>query len=61
MSHTFPHTSRRGFLAMSASLLGGGNLKWAPAGANIVIEMPDVPADSAKTQYAYTIRLHGIR
>ncbi len=46
---------------MSAKLLGGGDLKWSVSGKNIVIDMPDLPADSAKTQYAYAIRLHGLR
>jgi len=44
-----------------AFLLGGGDLKWSASGNNIVIEMPDIPADSAKTKYAYAIRLHGLR
>ena len=46
---------------MSVAMLGGGGLKWSATGGNIVIEMPDLPADSAKTQYAYAIRLRGLR
>jgi alpha-L-fucosidase len=46
---------------MGARMLGGSDLKWSVSGKNIVIDMPDLPADSAKTQYAYAICLRGLR
>jgi alpha-L-fucosidase len=46
---------------MTVTLLGGGELKWSAPGNNVVVEMPDIPADSAKTSYAYAIRLHGLQ
>ena len=45
----------------SVSMLGQtGTLKWKKAGKDIVIEMPAIPADRAKAQYAYTIKLAGM-
>jgi alpha-L-fucosidase len=45
----------------SVSMLGQtGTLKWKKAGKNIVVEMPAIPADRARAQYAYTIKLAGM-
>jgi alpha-L-fucosidase len=37
-----------------------GTLKWKRSGQNVVITMPEIPADRAKTEYAYTLKLTGL-
>jgi hypothetical protein len=46
---------------MKASLLGGGDLKWSTAGGSVVIEMHPAPGDAAKAQYAYVVKLSGLK
>lgn len=46
---------------MTASLLGGGDLKWAARGNDVVIDMPPAPGDSSKAQHAYVIKMSGLR
>jgi alpha-L-fucosidase len=46
----------------SVSLLGvPGVLRWKAAGANIDVELPNLPPDAATAQYAYVIKLPGAR
>ncbi len=48
--------------SMRPVLLGStGELKWTKSGSDITIEMPPASADAAQAQYAYTIRLPGLR
>jgi alpha-L-fucosidase len=49
--------------SMKPVLLGGAAspLKWTARGNDIVIEMPPAPGDAAKAQYAYTVKLPGLK
>ncbi len=48
--------------AMQASMLGRpGSLKWSAAGSDVVVEMPPAPGDAAQSQYAYVVKLPGLR
>lgn len=48
--------------AFQATLLGSNApLKWTGTKDGITIEMPDAAGDAAKAQYAYTLRLHGLK
>jgi alpha-L-fucosidase len=47
---------------MKASLLGtDADLKWTAEGDGVAVEMPPAPGDAAKAQYAYVIKLPGLR
>jgi alpha-L-fucosidase len=47
---------------MKPVLLGGGApLQWSAKGSDVVLEMPPASGDAAKAQYAYAIRLPGLK
>jgi alpha-L-fucosidase len=47
---------------MQAQLLGRPEkLKWSAAGGNVLVEMPPADGDAARAQYAYVVKLPGLR
>ena len=45
---------------MSVKLLGGGEVRFSASGKDLSIELPELSADAAKTQYTYVLKISGL-
>jgi hypothetical protein len=47
---------------MQVKMLGrAGTLKWTSAGQDIVVETPPAPSGAAEAQWAYVLKLPGLK